>query len=267
MQYIETAMAAARKASEVLLANYGKISPNDIVEKSQNDFLTFVDKQSEEAVINTIKSRFPDHNFLGEESGDQMSASDYKWIIDPLDGTKNFISNIPIFAISIALLKGSEIIVGVVYDPLRDEMFHAQKGKGAYLNGKPIRVSPRSQLKDAMLATGFPFRHKKYLHPYMQCFENIFEYISGVRRMGAAAIDLAYVACGRLEAYWELALGPWDMAAGSLIVREAGGRVSDFWGREDYLPNEYFLSSNGLIHDPLIDIIRKHFKEYQPIKS
>lgn len=266
MNYLETAMSAARKASGVLLSNYGKISPNDIIEKSQNDFLTFVDKQSEDAIVTTIKSRYPDHDFHGEEGGDQGSGAEYKWIIDPLDGTKNFISQIPIFAISIALQKGEDIILGVIYDPVRDEMFYAQKDNGAFLNGKPIHVSPRYQLKDAMLATGFPFRHKRFLHVYMQCFENIFEHISGVRRMGAAALDLSYVACGRLEGYWELALGPWDMAAGMIIVREAGGRVSDFWGREDYLPNEYFLSSNALIHEQLIEIIGNHFDEYKPIK-
>lgn len=267
MSFLETAQHAARQAAMVLTDNFGKITQTDIIEKRQNDFLTFVDKQAEETILNIIGSQFPDHTFLAEEGGGRQSDSDYKWIIDPLDGTKNFITGIPVFAISIALSHGNDIILGVIFDPLRNEMFYAQQGKGAFLNGEPIKVSPRSVLKDAMLATGFPFRHKTYLHQYMQCFESIFEQISGVRRMGAAAIDLAYVACGRLEGYWELALGPWDMAAGLILVREAGGKVSDFWGREDYLPNEYFLSSNGLIHGSLLEIIRNHFKEYHPIIS
>jgi myo-inositol-1(or 4)-monophosphatase len=267
MDILDTARQAALSAAKILLDNFGKVKKTDIVEKQLNDFLTYVDEQSERQIITCIQDRFPDHAILAEESGMAAGHSDYTWIIDPLDGTKNYISGIPVFAISIALNYRDDIILGVIYDPLRREMYHALKGKGAFLNDQSIQVSGQNSLFGSLLATGFPFRFKEFLPTYMNCFEEIFKNISGMRRMGAAAIDLAYVASGKFEGFWEIALSPWDVAAGQLLVREGGGIVSDFWGKDDYLSHEYFIATNGLIHDDLLKIIQKYFTKYKEIQK
>ena len=256
---LDTAIKAARSAAEILLKNFGKISTHDIREKNPNDFLTFVDEQAEQKIIDVIKENYPDHAILAEESGVQTQSGDYQWIVDPLDGTKNYISGIPIFAISIAVKYKTDIILGVVLDPLREELFWAEKNTGAYLNGRSIQVSSRSSLKSCMLGTGFPFKHKQILHRYLSSFEEIFNNVSGIRRMGAASIDLAYIAAGRFDGFWEIGLNPWDVAAGSLIIQEAGGRISDFWGTDNYLYSNYFLASNGLIHDQMLKLLKIHF--------
>jgi myo-inositol-1(or 4)-monophosphatase len=265
MEILNTAKQAALEAAQILLDNFGKVTKSDIVEKRLNDFLTYVDEQSERKIISIIKARFPDHAILAEESGMATGNSDYKWIIDPLDGTKNYISGIPIFGISIALSYQNTMIFGLIYDPIRKEMYHAVKDKGAYLNDTPIKVSGQANLVHSLLATGFPFRYKEFLPNYMKCFEDIFRNISGMRRMGAAAIDLAYVASGIFEGFWEIALSPWDVAAGQLLIRESGGKVSDFWGNEDYIAHEYFVATNGLIHTDLLKTIQKYFTEYKAI--
>jgi len=267
MQLLATAKTAAYEASKILLENFGKITKNDIIEKRDNDFLTFVDEQAEKIIISIIKDVYPNHAIQAEESGIETGESEYKWIIDPLDGTKNYISGIPIFAISIAVKHKDDIILGVIYDPIRDELYHAMGGKGAFLNDQPIRVNQQKNIKEALIATGFPFRYKNYLTQYLACFEDIFQQVSGIRRMGAAAIDLAYVASGKFEAFWEIALSPWDVAAGTLLITESGGRVSDFWGVDNYLPYEYFIASNNFIHDHLLRLIQTHFKEYKAIES
>jgi len=264
-EYLKIAKRAALAASPVLLNNFGKIKKNDIVEKSLNDFLTYVDEQSENKIITIIRNAFPSHTILAEESGSDRIESDYQWIIDPLDGTKNYISGIPVFAISIALKFKQEIILGVVYDPLREEMYHAVKGHGAFMNNIAIRVSSQSKFDRSLLATGFPFRYKQCLKRYISCFEEIFNNVSGIRRIGVAAIDLAYVASGKFEGFWEVALSPWDIAAGLLLIKEAGGKVSDFWGKENYLPHEYFLATNGQIHQEMLVILKKHFHKYKSI--
>jgi myo-inositol-1(or 4)-monophosphatase len=265
MDILNTARTAATEAAQILLDNFGRIKKSDIVEKQMNDFLTYVDEQSEQKIISIIHENFPDHAILAEESGMATASSDYIWIIDPLDGTKNYISEIPVFAISIALSHQENIIMGVVYDPVRKEMYHARENKGAYLDDRPIRVSGQTDLINSLIATGFPFKHKELLPEYTDCFKDIFRNVSGMRRLGAAAIDLAYVACGRFEGFWELALNPWDVSAGLLLIRESGGQVSDFWGREDYVPSEYFLATNGIIHPHMLGIIRKYFSEYKAI--
>ena len=193
------------------------------------------------------------------DSGSQKQNSDYEWIIDPLDGTKNYISGIPIFAVSIALRHHDQLQLGVVLDPVRNELFHAQRDEGAYLNGNRIQVSNRQNLEECLLATGFPFKQKEFLTLYVKCFQNIFQHSSGMRRMGVAAIDLAYVAAGRFDGFWELGLSPWDMAAGSLIIEEAGGKVSDFWDENSHLSSGYITATNGHIHHLMLQIIQRHF--------
>ncbi len=266
-ELLKTAKEAALSAAEVLLDNFGKIRTSDIVEKRQNDFLTYVDEQSENRILTVIKQKYPTHTILAEESGSDSVQSDYQWIIDPLDGTKNYISGVPVFSISIALKIKNDIVLGVVYDPLRRELFHAKKNQGAYLNDRQIHVSPQSHMEKCLLATGFPFKYKNYLKYYIPCFEEVFKNISGIRRMGSAAIDLAYVASGKFEGFWEIALSPWDIAAGIILIKEAGGTVSDFWGKENYIANEYFLATNGHIHKEMLTILQKHFEKYEPIRE
>lgn len=256
---IEIAKTAALSAANIIMNHYGTLKTSDIREKRRNDFLTFVDETSEKEIIRIIKNTFPDHTVLAEESGSSGKDDSYRWIIDPLDGTKNYICNIPIFSISIALQHLGETILGVVYDPVHDEFYTAEKGKGAFLNGHTIKVNQQSDLSASLLGTGFPFKYKSYLGKYLECFEDIFSHLSGVRRMGSAAIDLCYVAAGRFEGFWEFGLSAWDMAAGSLIIEEAGGKASDFWAGNDYLDNSFLLATNGYIHEKVLNIIQKHF--------
>ena len=258
---INTAIKAANSASKILIENFGKITSEDIVEKKRNDFLTFVDEKAEETIIKILRTAFPDHSILAEESGFNKQESDFEWIIDPLDGTKNYISGIPVFSIAIALRHKDQMQIGVILDPVRNEIFSAERGKGAFLNGNKIQVSDRKSLENCLLATGFPFKQKEVLPQYINAFEEIFNQSSGMRRMGSAAIDLAYVAAGRVEGFWEFGLSPWDMAAGSLIVEEAGGMVTDFRGNDSYLTNGCFTATNGHIHQDLIHIIQKHFSQ------
>ncbi len=264
---INIAINAAKSASKILIENFGKIGSDDVKKKSRNDFLTFVDERAENTIIEILQDAFPDHSILAEESGLQKQNSDYEWIIDPLDGTKNYISGIPIFAISIALRHHDQIQLAVVLDPVRNELFHAQRDKGAYLNGNRIQVSNRQNLEECLLATGFPFKQKEFLPLYVKCFQNIFQHSSGMRRMGVAAIDLAYVAAGRFDGFWELGLSPWDMAAGSLIIEEAGGKVSDFWGENLHLTSGYITATNGHIHHLMLQIIQRHFIRNEAYKN
>jgi len=258
---INIAINAAKSASKILIDNFGEITSEDIKEKKKNDFLTFVDEQSETTIINILQDTFPDHSILAEESGLKKHNSDYEWIIDPLDGTKNYISGIPVFSISIALRHLDQIQLGVVLDPVRNELFQAQRGEGAFLNGKKIQVSNRESLERCLLATGFPFKQKQSLPSYVKCFQDIFHHCSGIRRMGSAALDLAYVAAGRFDGFWELGLSPWDTAAGSIIIEEAGGKISDFWGANSQLTSGFVAATNGHIHPVIIQIIQKHFSK------
>jgi myo-inositol-1(or 4)-monophosphatase len=247
------------------MRHFREISQEDVREKAQNDFLTFVDESAEEQILEIIRKAYPDHGFLAEESGLSAPSREFQWIIDPLDGTKNYISGIPVFAVSIALSIRNEIRTGVVYDPVHQEVFYAEKNLGAYLNDRRIQVNQTVELERSLLATGFPFRYKSVLGLYMQCFEDIFRHSSGARRMGAAALDMAGVACGRFEGFWELGLKPWDMAAGSLLITEAGGTVTDFWNSGEFLDRSYLVATNGKIHGDLLKIIRKHFPEYKSL--
>ncbi len=258
--YLKVATAAAREAGKYLLQNRGKVKPENINEKALNDFVTYVDHHSEKIIVDTILLAFPSHKILAEEGTLRTGEEEYRWIIDPLDGTKNYIQNVPIFSVSIALEKNGEIISGVVYDPIHDELFSAEKGEGAFCNNEPIEVSPKN-FTEALIATGFPYRAKRYLPKYLLAFEEILIGCSGMRRCGSAAIDLCYTAMGRFEGFWEIGLGIWDIAAGSLIVKEAGGIVSDFWGNKNYLNTGFIIAGNKYAYGELLKIASKHFPQ------
>ncbi len=262
---IEVAKQAALKAGQILLNHFGKIPASQIRHKRKNDFITFVDEQSEQIILKTIFEAFPDHAYLAEEIGSSRHEHDYLWIIDPLDGTTNFLQGIPVFAISIGLLHRGKPRLGVIYDPIHQELFWAEKGKGAFLNDQKIVVSNKTLLEQSFIATGFPFKAKHLLDDYLKAFKGIFSECIGQRRMGAAAIDLAYVAAGRFDGFWELGLSGWDQAAGWIIIEEAGGRVTDFWGNSDFLFSHYTLASNGKIHQQLIEKITLSFKQFKEV--
>lgn len=215
-----------------------------VVEKSPNEFVTQVDKAAEAAIIEVIRDHHPDHAILAEESG-ATGDHEYQWIIDPLDGTTNYLHGFPVFSVSIAVARRGEIEHGVVYDPLRQEIFTASRGQGAQLDGRRIRVSKRTTLQQSLVATGFPYRaNLEHLERYLNMLRAVMLESSGVRRPGSAALDLCYVAAGRVDAFFELGLSKWDIAAGSLIIREAGGRISDFQGRDTYLDSGNVVAGN-----------------------
>ncbi|RUO68459.1 inositol-1-monophosphatase [Idiomarina ramblicola] len=233
---LNIAVRAARAAGKILVKNFDQGSPVEAESKGLNDWVTDMDKAAEQAIINTIKKSYPNHGIIAEESGTQAGEeNDFQWVIDPLDGTTNYMRGIPHFCISIALLHKGSVQQAVVYDPMREELFTASRGAGAQLNGRRLRISPKVELKGAILATGFPFKMKNRTPEYLEMFSKLFEHCADIRRAGAAALDLAYVAAARHDAFWEMGLKPWDMLAGELLVREAGGIVSDFQGGHNYI--------------------------------
>lgn len=257
-EFVHIATEAAQLAGAYLLENRGRIDPVKVDEKAKNDFVTYVDHQSEELIVNHLVKHFPKHNILAEEGTKTKNSGDYRWIIDPLDGTKNFIQDVPFFSISIALEYKGEIIAGVINDPVHQDLFSTQKGEGAYCNNQQIRVSNKD-FSRSLISTGFPFRAKRYLPRYLLTFEEIFLQCSGMRRCGSAAIDLAYTAMGRFEGFWEFGLSIWDVAAGSLLIKEAGGVVTDFWGKENNLRSGYIVAGSQMVHKQLLKIIKNHF--------
>lgn len=258
--FLNTAIQAARLGGNILMEGLTDLKTKHVQRKQEFDFVTEVDHRSEEAILKLIREYHPQHSILAEESGGEKEEQDYLWIIDPLDGTKNYIHGFPVFAVSVALQFNSELQVGVIFDPIRNELFHAEKGKGAFLNGESIKVSETANFSQCLLATGFPFRAKHLTEPYLDIFKELFYRISDFRRAGAAAIDLAYIACGRLDGFWELILNSWDIAAGALLIKEAGGKVTDLWGGETYLKNGHIVASNGLIHEQITDFTSKKLK-------
>jgi myo-inositol-1(or 4)-monophosphatase len=249
------AIRAARSASKIILHSIDKLDSLEIKHKSRHDFVTQVDKAAEQEIIETIRKSYPDHAILGEESG-LSGENDHLWIIDPLDGTTNYIHGLPQFAISIAHQYKGQIENGVIYDPIRQDLFVANRGKGARLNDKRIRVSNRFKLENALLGTGFPYTQPEQLCQYLEAFKEIFPQIAGIRRCGAATLDLAYVAAGFLDGFWEMNLSSWDIAAGILMIKEAGGLVSDFKGGEDYLSTGNVVAGNPKIFKIILKIIR-----------
>lgn len=255
---IAVAVRAARRAGRLLMASYGRLKRSQISMKSKNDFVTDLDKKSEALILSVIRRHFPQDTVQAEESG-VTAGHGRMWIIDPLDGTSNYIHQIPLFAISIGIMEGRRLHAGVIYDPLHDELFTAQKGTGAFLNGRPMRVSRVARLADALIATGIPFRARERFDEYLSSFQKISMASVGLRRGGSAALDMAYVACGRFDAFWELDLSPWDIAAGTVLVEEAGGRVSDVQGRADFLESGDTLATNGRIHPELAAVTKGIF--------
>lgn len=236
---INIALRAARNAGNIIMHATDRLDLLEVQEKGLNDFVSEVDRNAEKEIIYHLNKAFPDHGIMGEESGIQEgnADSDFQWVIDPLDGTTNFIRGIPHFAISIACKYQGKLEHAVVFDPVRQEEFVASRGKGAALNGRRIRVTKQPDLERALLGTGIPFRahQQEKMDDYMRTLEELAPRCAGIRRMGAASLDLAYVAAGRLDAFWEIGLSEWDMAAGALLVLEAGGLVSDMRGGSDYL--------------------------------
>ena len=255
---MKVAQHAALDSGALLMRHYGKLKSSEIDQKSKNDFVTKVDKLSEKKIIGHIDKAFPDHSILAEESG-ATPGDGTCWIIDPLDGTSNYIHQFPMFAVSIGVAHRGTLVAGVVYDPLHKEMFTATRKGGAFLNGRRLRVSPVPRLSSALMATGIPFRARKRFSGYIRSLHTISLASAGMRRGGSAALDLSYVACGRFDGFWEINLSPWDIAAGALLIREAGGNITDVWGRQDFLKNGDVLASNGKIHPELVRITRSLF--------
>jgi len=254
---LAAAIEIAREAGALLLSWL----PRHVTAESKGeyDIVTAADRASETLIVNRLRERFPAHAIIAEEGGGQGSSSDYRWYVDPLDGTTNFAHGFPMFNVTLALEHEGELVAGVIFDPLHDELFHASRGGGAFLNGNPIGVSRTRKLDASLLATGFPSR-KRHRNLNVHFFYQLAMSTHGIRRAGAAALDLAYVACGRLDGFWEFGLNPWDMAAGVLLVREAGGCASDMKGGPVDVHGPHVMADNGAIHDELLGAFRDVFE-------
>lgn len=256
---LNIAIRAARRAGELIVRSRDQRQDLHIDTKGQNDFVSEVDRQAESAIIEILHKAYPNHAILAEESGAKKigTGDGYQWVIDPLDGTANFLHGHPQFCVSIALKYKDTLDQAVIYDPLRGELFTASRGQGAWLNDRRLRVSS-STLNNALLGTGFPFRIQHHLNAYLETFKALFPLVSDVRRAGSAALDLAYVASGRLDGFWEIGLKEWDMAAGVLIIQEAGGLVSDFSGGNDYFKTGNIIVGNPKVHKSILQAIQPH---------
>jgi myo-inositol-1(or 4)-monophosphatase len=254
---LNIAVKAARRAGTIINRGALDLDLLQVRAKSQNDFVTEIDAAAEQAIIEVIREAYPEHAILAEESG-QAGDAEFQWIIDPLDGTTNFIHGFPQYAVSIALAEKGVVQQAVIYDPNRNELFTASRGRGAFLNERRIRVSKRTRLNESLIATGFPFKTMAHMDAYLGMFREMAEKTAGLRRPGAAALDLAYVACGRVDGFFELGLMPWDMAAGTLLVSEAGGLVSDFAGESDYLETGNLVAGAPKVFGQMLPIIQNH---------
>src|SRR5512145_2819329 len=251
---LNTAVKAARKAGSIINRASLDVDLVKVASKGRSDFVTEVDRAAEQAIVDILLKAYPDHAILAEESG-ASGESEYTWIIDPLDGTTNFIHGFPQYAVSIALRHSDHITQAVVYDPTRNELFTATRGRGAFMNERRIRVSRRTRLSECLIGTGFPFRSFEHLDEYVRMFRSVTEHPAAIRRPGAAALDLAYVAAGRLDGFWEIGLSPWDMAAGSLLILEAGGLVSDFKGEPAFLEEGRIVCGAPKIFPQLLALV------------
>ncbi len=258
---LNIAVKAARQAEKIIMRSIDRLDSIKKSEKGYHDFVTEVDLKSEEAIIQVIREAYPTHKIVAEERGELEGEEGFTWVIDPLDGTINYMHQFPFFAVSIAVLKEDKLEHGVVYDPVRDELFTATRGEGALLNNRRIRVSEHDKLGESLIGTGFPSSEIHHFQSYLKTFEAIFPQTLGVRRAGAAALDLAYVAAGRLDGFWEINLKPWDMAAGALLIKEAGGYVSDLFGKPAYLENQQIVAGNPKIHKQLLHQIQENLTE------
>ncbi len=256
---LTTAVKAARRAGQVINRASLDIDQLKVSTKQQADFVTEVDKLAENAIIEILRDTYPQHSILAEESGSSgPEQAEFQWIIDPLDGTTNFIHGFPQYAVSIALAQRGVLSHAVVYDTTRNELFTASKGAGAFLNEKRIRVSKRAKLDESLIGTGFPYRSFRHIDAYLAIFRELAQKTAGMRRPGAASLDLAYVAAGRLDGFWEFGLSPWDMAAGALLITEAGGLVGDLQGEPGYLASGNFVGGNPKVFAQLLQLIDPH---------
>ena len=253
---LNTAIKAARAAGEIILRNIDRVDTLTISNKSRNDYVSEVDKKAEAEIIRILSRAYPEHGFFGEESGDQSEGREYQWVIDPLDGTTNFLHAIPQYSVSIALRRDRHFEQAVVYVPFKDELYTASRGAGAQLNGKRIRVSSARSLEGALLGTGIPFREDQNLELYLETLRVLVPGTAGVRRAGSAALDLAYVAAGRFDGFWEFGVNKWDVAAGILLVQEAGGLVGDLYGGLNHYENGDILCGGAKVYKNMLERLR-----------
>jgi myo-inositol-1(or 4)-monophosphatase len=259
--YLETAVAIARESGALLADFFARHIPYEL--KGESDLVTEADRTSERLIIERLTQHYPSHAIVAEEGGGHESTSGYRWYVDPLDGTTNFAHSFPCFNVTLALEQQGELIAGVIFDPINEELFTAELGAGAFLNGNRIHVSKVAKLESALVATGFPSR-KRHQSINIHFYHQLGMATHGVRRCGSAAIDLAFVACGRLDAFWEFGLNPWDMAAGRLLVAEAGGKFSGMHGEPHQLRGPDLLVDNGLIHEEILELFAEIFRgEYR----
>jgi myo-inositol-1(or 4)-monophosphatase len=261
---LDFAVDISKKAGEILLSHFGRIDPGKVIYKSKRNPVTVADTESEDFLVNAIRSRFPGHSILTEERKQPKKSSEFEWIIDPLDGTVNFVHSLPVFCVSIALMHQRVVEIGVVYAPVLGEIFTAQRGQGAFANGRKIAASQTGDLLHSLLATGFAYIREETLQNNQANFNRLNLKAHGVRRLGSAALDLCYVACGRFDGFWELHLSPWDVAAGSLIVTEAGGRVTEIDGGQNYIYGQNIVASNGRIHSLICENLDPFTVESNP---
>jgi myo-inositol-1(or 4)-monophosphatase len=254
---LNIAVRAARSAGDLILRSADNVGRLHIDQKGKNDYASEVDRMAEQEIINIIKAAYPEHAILAEESG-VHKGNDFVWVIDPLDGTTNFLHGFPQYAVSIALKHKGKLEVGVVYDPLRDELFTAKRGGGAMLNNRRLRVTNQTSLKGALIGTGFPFKTDKHLDAYLGMFRALTTNCAGIRRAGAAALDLAYVAAGRLDGFWEIGVMEWDVAAGILLIKEAGGVITDFSFNDKYLESGNVIAGSPKMHQLMYQLIEPH---------
>ncbi|MBI3043762.1 MAG: inositol monophosphatase [Betaproteobacteria bacterium] len=254
---LNIAVKAARRAGNIINRATRNLDIVAFQEKAVNDFVSEVDREAEQAIIRVLREAYPAHAILAEESG-ASGESEYQWIVDPLDGTTNFIHGFPQYAVAIALRHRGVVTQAVIYDPSRNDLFTATRGRGAYLNDQRIRVSKRAHLRSSLIGTGFPFRQLEHIETYVVILRDMMKGAAGVRRAGAATLDLAYVAAGRLDGFWEFGLSPWDMAAGALLITEAGGLVSDLAGENRYLETGNIVAGNPKVFVELLQAISRH---------
>jgi len=254
---LNIAVKAARRAGSIINRATRNLDVLTVRPKGANDFVSEVDHEAERAIIDTLRAAYPDHAILAEESG-ATGHSDYVWVVDPLDGTTNFLHGFPQYAVSIGLMHRGVLTQAVVYDPTRNDLFTASRGRGAFLNDHRLRVSRRTRLAEALIGTGFPFRQFAHVDAYLAILRELMQKAPGVRRAGAASLDLAYVAAGRLDAFWEFGLSPWDMAAGALLVIEAGGLVGDLQGNDTYMDSGHIVAGNAKVFAQLVQTIAEH---------
>ncbi len=255
---LTNAVKAARRAGSIITRASEDVGSLKVRSKTFNDFVSEVDHASERAIIEILQDAYPDHGFLGEESGTSNSEADNIWIIDPLDGTTNFLHGFPQYSISIALQQQGVLTQAVVYDPNRNDLFTATRGRGAFLNDKRIRVSNRTKLQECIIGTGFPYRDFQHMDAYMGMFKDMIKKTSGLRRPGSAALDLAYVAAGWFDGFWEINLSKWDIAAGALLIQEAGGIVGDFEGNESWIDTGNIVAGNPKVFAQMLQTLSPH---------